>query len=270
MARLLSRAPCTLAAAWLCWGALTAQPALAQGAAREPGGLPTREQLQRAEADARAAIGAGVRVPQSALDTHRAAGALDLSDLAQQYERMRVGPGQADPGREQAADREARGLMVFVSLNLPQPSLERLIADAQRLHAPLVLRGVTSSIRQTVQRIEQLNAGRPVAWQIDPALFKRFDVRAVPTFVLVDPARPLRVDCAGPASPASAGAAPGGFTGGSTCPPARDAAEAFSKVAGDVSFGHALAEIDRADPAFSTLAHRYAARLQAHRQGARQ
>jgi conjugal transfer pilus assembly protein TrbC len=212
-----------------------------------------------------------------ALDMQRNAGAIDLSTLAQQYERMRLGPSGASAG-DAERDREARGLVVFVSLGMPAASLDRLIADAERLRALLVLRGITGgSIKATAERIERLNAGRKVGWQIDPAMFKRFDVRAVPAFVLVDPARPVTVDC--PAATGAPGLAPqaaqgaqgaqaaqraGGAWPGASCKvTAGNDATAFSKVSGDVSFGHALAEMERADPPFAVLAQRYAARLAA-------
>jgi type-F conjugative transfer system pilin assembly protein TrbC len=215
--------------------------------------------------------------PPMALDPTRNAGAIDLSTLAQQYERLRLGPsaaGAAGAG-DAERDREARGLVVFVSLGMPAASLDRLIADAERLRAPLVLRGITGgSIKATAERIERLNAGRKVGWQIDPAMFKRFDVRAVPAFVLVDPARPVTVDCpaatgapglapqAAPGAQAAQGAA-GAWPGASCKATAGDDATAFSKVTGDVSFGHALAEMERTDPSFAALAQRYAARLTA-------
>jgi type-F conjugative transfer system pilin assembly protein TrbC len=215
-------------------------------------------------------------VPPMALNPQRNAGAIDLSTLAQQYERLRLGPAAGAAGAGDAErDREARGLVVFVSLGMPAASLDRLIADAERLRAPLVLRGITGgSIKATAERIERLNAGRKVGWQIDPAMFKRFDVRAVPAFVLIDPARPVTVDC--PAAAGAPGLAPQAARGaqaaqgaagagpGASCKvTAGDDATAFSKVTGDVSFGHALAEMERADPPFAALARRYAARLAA-------
>lgn len=213
-------------------------------------------------------------VPPMALDPRRNAGAIDLSTLAQQYERMRLGPnaGGAAGAGDAERDREAKGLVVFVSLSMPAASLDRLIADAERLHAPLVLRGISGgSIKSTAERIERLNAGRKVGWQIDPAMFKRFDVRAVPAFVLVDPVRPVTVDCpaaTGAPSPVpqavqGAPATQGAWSGASCKVTARDDATAFSKVSGDVSFSHALAEMERADPPFAALAKRYAAHLAA-------
>ncbi|MCW5632779.1 MAG: type-F conjugative transfer system pilin assembly protein TrbC [Rubrivivax sp.] len=243
--------------------------------------LPSREEIQRAAAQQRsAAPGQGMPgaapvvgpvVPPESMDARRAAGAIDLSTLARQYERLRLGPnaGSGDTDSDGSRGRDARGLVAFVSLAMPAASLDRLIADAQRLRAPLMLRGITEgSIRATAARIERLNAGRQVAWQIDPAMFKRFDVRVVPAFVLVDPARPVTVNC--PGVPSGAAPMPAGVAGLPIAPSVADAAcrpgagvqtQAFSKVTGDVSFGHALAEIERADPPFSELARRYAARL---------
>ena len=177
--------------------------------------------------------GAGTRVPDAAMDGSRQAGP-DLAKLAEQYEQIRRGP--ADAGQE----REASGVLVFVSLGMPRAGLERLIADAERVPATLILRGAKDlSLKKTAALIQDVMGQRKVAWQIDPSLFKRFEVQAVPSFVLIDPSRPVLVDC-----------------GQSRCQGA-----AFSKVAGDVSLAFALAEIQREDAEFANLAQRLAARI---------
>ena len=142
------------------------------------------------------------------------------------------------------ADRQASGLLVFASLGMPRASLERMVADAERVSAVIVLRGVQAgSLRQTAASIQQLLGPRKVAWQIDPSLFKRFEVSAVPAVVLIDPARPVQVAC-----------------GSDTC-----SQPAFSKVTGDVSLGHALEAMERQDPEFSRLAALFGARLKGGR-----
>ena len=176
------------------------------------------------------------RVPAAALDASRQP-APDLSQLAAQYERVRRGPG-AD--KTDNSDRQASGLLIFVSLGMPVASLERLLADAERANAMLVLRGVQErSVKKTGQRIRELMGERRVAWQVDPALFTRFEVRAVPSYVLIDPSRPVLVAC-----------------GQSQCQQA-----SFSKVTGDVNIARALGTIERDDAEFAPLARRYAARL---------
>jgi conjugal transfer pilus assembly protein TrbC len=194
--------------------------------------LPTAAELEQARRAQENAV--TVRPPAAALDP-KVQGSVDLSRLAEQYEQIRRGP--SDTGQE----RQASGLIVFVSLGLPRPTLERLVADAERVRATLVLRGVRDrSVTKTAKIIAELIGKRAVSWQIDPALFTRFEVRAVPTFVLIDPSKPILVAC---------------NTG--QCQQA-----AYAKVAGDVSIGHALGAIEELDRTLAGTAKAMGARLQ--------
>jgi len=198
---------------------------------RARAGLPTAAELEQAQRAQQSAL--TVRPPATALDP-KVQGAVDLSRLAEQYEQIRRGP--SDTGQ----DRQASGLIVFVSLGMPRPSLERLVADAERVKATLVLRGVRDrSVTKTAQTIAELIGKRTVAWQIDPALFTRFEVRAVPTFVLIDPAKPILV----------------------ACNQGRCQEAAFAKVSGDVSIGHALEAIEQQDRTLAGTAKAMGSRL---------
>ncbi len=196
--------------------------------------MPTAAQIDRVMQEQQSAP--GVRVPAAALDLNKQTGP-DLSQLAEQYEQIRRGPAGASKTPE---DRQASGMLVFVSLGMPKASLERLVADAERARATLVLRGARDlSIKKTAAAIADVMTRAKAAWQIDPSLFKRFEVQAVPTYVLIDPARPVLVAC-----------------GNSQCQQA-----AYSKVAGDVSMAHALNLIELNDPEFGDIARRTAWRL---------
>lgn len=194
--------------------------------------MPTAAQIDRAVQEQQSAP--GVRVPAEALDLTKQTGP-DLSQLAEQYEQIRRGPASKEP-----EDRQASGMLVFVSLGMPKASLERLVADAERARATLVLRGARDlSIKKTAAAISDVMTRAKTAWQIDPSLFKRFEVQAVPTYVLIDPARPVLVAC-----------------GQSQCQQA-----SYSKVSGDVSMAHALSLIEQNDPEFGDIARRTAWRL---------
>ncbi|WP_201492564.1 type-F conjugative transfer system pilin assembly protein TrbC [Rubrivivax sp. A210] len=192
--------------------------------------LPSPADLERATREQQRS--SGVRPPSA--ESGPGAG-VDLSRLAEQYEQMRRGPAA-----ESGADRVAAGLLIFVSLGMPTPSLERLVADAERVRATLVLRGVKEmSLKKTAAAITEVMGQRRVAWQIDPMLYRRFEVGAVPSFVLIDPARPMLVAC-----------------GQSQCQ-----GSAYAKLAGDVSIDHALAEIERGDADLAEVARRTRDRL---------
>ena len=120
-------------------------------------------------------------------------------------------------------------LRIFITLDMPQASLQLLTDQAARAGAVLVLRGLKSqSMRQTVAVVQELVGKRRVAWVIDPEAFTRYAVRQAPTFVLTlnDAASDAQRGCnAGCATPAS-----------------------FVSVAGDVSLDYALETIQRRIP----------------------
>ncbi|MDT0136498.1 type-F conjugative transfer system pilin assembly protein TrbC [Acidovorax sp. PRC11] len=159
---------------------------------------------------------------------------VDLEALARGY------ASQTDA--MEAAQGLAKGpsLFVFVSLAMPRPTLQRLIDQAARARASVILRGLTNgSLRQTVAQVQPLIGQRQVAVQIDPQAFDRFAIVRVPSFVLVrDGTRPE--SCAA----------------GSCAPP-----EAFLRTAGDVSLDYALEHMQRAAPAFRADAAPFLARL---------
>lgn len=115
-------------------------------------------------------------------------------------------------------------VLIFVSLAMPEPTLQRLVDQAARAGATLVLRGlINGSIRDTVTRMQALIGNRRVAVQIDPEAFDRYAVTRTPTFVL---AMNLVATerCASPA-----------------CVPAQQ----FTKVTGDVSLEYAMRHLNR-------------------------
>lgn len=158
---------------------------------------------------------------------------VDLEALAKGYERAVGSPPQgAFPG--------GPGLMVFVSFSMPEPTLSRLVDQAARSQAILVIRGfVNGSLKETVARVKDLIGNRKVGFQIDPQAFDRFTVTATPTFVLVRNGA-VPSDC-----------------GGNTC----FASDAFVSVVGDVSIDYALEYFQRSAPAFDKDAAVFLKRL---------
>ena len=149
---------------------------------------------------------------------------IDLGAIAKGYEAM----GQPAPGA--ATINEAPALLVFVSFSMPDATLARLVDQAARARATLVLRGlVDGSLQKTVLRAQALIGQRKVGFQIDPQAFDRFSITAAPTFVLLK--------AGAVAAPCAAG----------TCFPA----SSFVAAAGDVSIDYALEYFRRAAPSFS-------------------
>jgi conjugal transfer pilus assembly protein TrbC len=125
-------------------------------------------------------------------------------------------------------------VLIFVSFAMPEPTLQRLVDQAARAGATLVLRGlVNGSIRDTVTRMQALIGSRRVAVQIDPEAFDRYGITRTPTFVLV-------MDGAGTE------ACPSRLCGSSA---------QFVKVAGDVTLDYAMRYLNR-DPRASVRTKR--------------
>lgn len=131
-------------------------------------------------------------------------------------------------------------LIVFISLSMPEAALSRLVDQAARARAQLLLRGLSEgSLPRTAARIQQLIGTRPVAVQIDPRAFDRYAIQRVPAFVL---ARAGETDTA---------------CSGEQC--ARS--DEHVMAAGDVSLDYALARFQRSAPSFAKDAGRFLARL---------
>ena len=75
-------------------------------------------------------------------------------------------------------------LMIFVSSSIPRASLKDLTIQAQKSGGVLVFRGLIGSLRNTQQFLGDI-AKENVSAIIDPRLFDMFDVKVVPTFVVL-------------------------------------------------------------------------------------
>jgi conjugal transfer pilus assembly protein TrbC len=136
-------------------------------------------------------------------------------------------------------------LAVFVSMSMPRASLSRIVEQASRTRATIVVRGlVENSIRRTTERAREIIGERQVSWQIDPEAFRRFGITRVPTTVLSlaatsahDPATPCNGSCIADSS--------------------------YVAVVGDVSLDYALEHIETQRPAFATQARAFLRRLKA-------
>ncbi len=98
----------------------------------------------------------------------------------------------AVPGNVAAAEPAATPgqLLIFISLSMPQPVLRRLLVEAYHSDATLAMRGLyQGSFAATLQRLQTLykpvaeNARSAVA--IAPGWFQRFDITAVPVYMLL-------------------------------------------------------------------------------------
>ncbi len=146
---------------------------------------------------------------------------IDIEALAKKYE-------------QKAAARKMDDLMIFASFTMPAESFKRIVSQANRAGASVVLRGFkNNSIKDTALAIKELGEqGGNVL--VNPNAFTKYKVRAVPTMVLARAATIDRVDNEG-------------------CAIHDD----YVAVSGDVSLDYALDEIVRRSPQFASVASRY-------------
>ena len=159
---------------------------------------------------------------------------IDLEALARGY------ASQSDAMIQAQGFEAGPGLLVFVSLSMPRPTLQRLVDQAARAKASIILRGFANgSLRDTVAQVQGLIGARQLSVQIDPQAFDRFAITRVPSFVLVR-------DGTRPTSCASGSCAP---------------ADSYLRTSGDVSLDYALEHLQRAAPTFGPAAGTFLKRI---------
>jgi len=113
-------------------------------------------------------------------------------------------------------------LYYFISFSMPEQSLRKAVEDAERIQAILVLRGMKDdSMRETLKTIKEYIGERTVQFQIDPVLYREFNINLVPALALAE-------------SPECQACGKGQMT--------------VQPVFGDVSISYALTEMKRHSP----------------------
>jgi conjugal transfer pilus assembly protein TrbC len=129
------------------------------------------------------------------------------------------------------ADNSSTRILFFVSFSMPEESLKEWISESQKLHVPIVIRGlVNNSFKETIQRMSGLLKDNQGGIQIDPNAFKRFQIEKVPAVVIAKE---------------------------NTCSRNQTCSEEFDVVYGDVTAEYALSKIadqnDTVSPAATQL-----------------
>lgn len=83
------------------------------------------------------------------------------------------------------ADEPIHEVLIFISFSMPISSLQAWAVQAQKIHAPLVIRGlVNDSFSDTQKAVKQIIQDQPGGVLIDPRLFDRYHITQVPTVVM--------------------------------------------------------------------------------------
>lgn len=99
------------------------------------------------------------------------------------------GKGGKDCGRQiqniKIKDNLENGVLVFVSFSMPKESLIELCNEAEKYNAALVIRGIyQNSFTKTKDKILKISSNG-LSLNIDPQLFKQYNIQKVPTFILI-------------------------------------------------------------------------------------
>lgn len=141
----------------------------------------TRQAIESAMAQAQSMqSGAAQAGPKTgfSVDELRKMKGVDPSALAAKYQNAGVGQKPA-----------TQDLMIFISTSMPKKALVMLGEQANATGAVLVLRGLKGALGTKGVMQKTMEALQPVAAtgakiQIDPEAFGRYNVTAVPTFVI--------------------------------------------------------------------------------------
>jgi len=146
------------------------------------------------------------------------------------------------------ASRPSSRLLIFVSLSMPAASIQRVLDDASRTGAIVVLNGMDrNSMKATKEAIKEVNGQRQVGWQIDPVSAKNFGVNVVPTTILA--MSPVRKE---------------------SCDEKNEGKcveELFYGIEGDVSIEYALEKMVEMAPMSKKEAGKYLARIRDGKRG---
>lgn len=88
--------------------------------------------------------------------------------------------------------------LVFLSFSMPEQSLEAWLKQCKLYGATPVIRGlIHNSFKETMQTIYRLSEKTQMGIQLDPVLFRTFDITQVPAVVSVTsvPDCPKAMDC---------------------------------------------------------------------------
>lgn len=154
--------------------------------------------------------------------------------------------GQPQPSP--MGERHGPQLYVFVSFSLPEITLKRLLTQARRIDASLILRGlVDDDLGKTKAKITQLleadaqgNTRINGGFAIDPTLFEHFNITQAPSFVLTD-------------APAT------------RCTESDCASIDHARLSGDIPIDYALETMAREAPAMKASAEQLLARMKSGR-----
>lgn len=129
----------------------------------------------------------------------------DLENILEKKEKLKIPKGEAKEGEgcnncvhnlenpeelskklESELGDSKKEILVFVSFSMPKLSLRELSKASKKYNAKLILRGIyKESFRKTAEKILEIDK-KGLSLEINPKLFKQYEIKQVPTFVLIE------------------------------------------------------------------------------------
>lgn len=129
----------------------------------------------------------------------------DLENILEKKEKLKIPKGEAKEGEgcnncvhnlenpeelskklESELGDSKKEILVFVSFSMPELSLRELSKASKKYNAKLILRGIyKESFRKTAEKILEIDK-KGISLEINPKLFKQYEIKQVPTFVLIE------------------------------------------------------------------------------------
>lgn len=129
----------------------------------------------------------------------------DLENILEKKEKLKIPKGEAKEGEgcnncvhnlenpeelskklESELGDSKKEILVFVSFSMPELSLRELSKASKKYNAKLILRGIyKESFKKTAEKILEIDK-KGLSLEINPKLFKQYEIKQVPTFVLIE------------------------------------------------------------------------------------
>lgn len=85
----------------------------------------------------------------------------------------------------EASSLQMSPIIIFVSFSMPKQSLKNWMRDAEKIHAPVVIRGlINNSFKETTKSMMELTKDNHGGVQLDPTVFEYFHIDKVPAVVV--------------------------------------------------------------------------------------
>lgn len=123
---------------------------------------------------------------------------------------------------------ETGNIYIFISFSMSNESIKGWMNESKKIGAPVIIRGlVNNSFKDTLQKVSDLTHDNQGGVQLDPNLFRRFQIEKVPAVVVAK---------------------------NESCLPSQTCIDEYDVIYGDVTLAYALKKIADKNDTLSSIA----------------